>query len=466
MRAQGRPKGRFRSGGYPAASACAAGIGPPRPASGFALLGAVAVLALLTLLAAGGLVTLPMAALRDASREALSVQARAASESGLAMALHRLNTPVPLDAHCEADAQAPGPSWLAHHLDPDPDTTALLAEPVPAASAPPMACRAGTPPTAASVSWSCRCTPVGSSAPAAGPSAVAPGAPQPGFAVGWRTVQDPSGRAVTRLESAGCVRVDGDCLRPPQPGEAPAVRRSVDLAAWPLIERLPAAVLSSGGAIQLGPQVTVGNLDPAAGGRALHAGGAVDLGGALLQGLPGSPASDLGLRHDPALAALGSEGLQQAILGMPASRWRAWPLLGHLDCGGDAEACGQRLAALQEAGGPAALMVEGDLRLPPGLTLGRADRPALLVVRGALQVQGPARVFGLALSDSLQMDGRSGPIRWDGAAVAAGRIEAAGAVLVIRQAGGLDGLTRQPAAVLPRAGSWREGAAVAAGAGS
>lgn len=441
------------------------------PAGGFALLGVVSVLALLSLLAAWSLAAAPVAALRDVSREAMAVEARAAAESGLAMALHRLNAPQALDTFCEPDRRPGAPHWLMQHRNPDPAASAALAPPAAAgAFGPPpvMACaashsvpavpgRATTPAT----TWQCRCPGAASALAAATLSGLpATGTVQAAFAIGWYSVPDGPGRSVTRLESTGCVRPDGDCLRPPQPGEPPTVRRSVDLQRWPLLARSPAAALTAGGSIRLGPQTRIRNADPASGGRLLHAGGVIDRQGATLLGLPGAPVSDLAIQRDLGLAGLEPEAFQSSILGLPAARWREWPQVGRIDCPPAERACAAQVLSRQSEG-LVALAVEGDLLLPPGFELGRPGEPVLLVVRGALHVQGPARIVGLAVADRLLLDGRSGPVRWEGAAASSGAIEAQGQVLMTREPGTVEALASRPAAVLPRAGSWRESWATA-----
>ncbi len=433
----------------------------PGAQRGFMLLGLVGLLTLLGLLAAWGQAALPLSTLQDGNRLAVALQARSAAESGLALAMQLLNDPRGAGPQCEALAGEPQASWWERRPGGAPSPLAvgggagagLAGNGVQAAE---LRCTraAGGPGPASAPGWRCTCGAQGGAAVT--PPAASSGPVQVSFSVRWAAPSPPTGDTERAdLDAAGCVRVDGDCRRPARGAEAPAARQRVGLRVWPAVPRLPQAAWTAGRSIQLSASVELLNSDAASGGRVLHAGGGVDAGGAVLQGLPGAPQADLVLRGDRALAGWATQLGVARWLGSAPAAWARAPRVTQLDCSGAASACrGGLQRALDD--GAQALRVVGDLQLQPGFRVGSEARPVVLVVDGALQLQGPGELHGLAMASSIQADGDAGPIQWRGAALALGASRARGRVRVEWTPEVRESIEQVVAGVLAAPGSWRQ----------
>lgn len=426
--------------------------GATRPGAGrgFVLLGLVAVLGLMGLLAAWGQAAHPLARLRDLNREAMALQARTAADAGLAFALAQLNAPQGTGARCEALPVDEAAAWAEPLLRGSATASASGAARGGASAANAMAqarCAGSAGPNG-EARWACDCgagEPTGGNRPDGGPDAA--------FNVALQVLPAPSGSA--ELEAAGCVRRDGDCARPPEGAEPAAVRRRLQVVRWPALARDPLAVATAGGGIRLGPGVTVRNDQPSSGGRVLLAGRGIAPNGARVEGLPGAPLADLHGRWDPQDAARPFDAFVADLLGLPLSRWRQSPRVRWLDCTDAAAACAGTLQAWVRLG-VEAVAVRGALALGPGVRLGRIERPVVLVVDGPFTLRGPGVLHGAVIAESIHADGRFGDIDWQGVAVARGDLALDGRVVLRRSPDVLSGLAQVDAAVLPLVGSWRD----------
>jgi hypothetical protein len=268
------------------------------------------------------------------------------------------------------------------------------------------------------------------------------------------------------LQVSGCSQTGVDCGAAPDalldPDQPPDARRHLRLTLALLGDLVtpPAAALSAGGAVHLGPgsQVVMG--EPGAAAVAIEAGGRVDLAlDSRVVSAPGRPAGDAVLA-------------EQAALIDPAPRWwhhfraspelmRRLPSLHHLGCA--ATACGSGELAEAVSAGTRAVWVDGALQIDGG-TWGSAERPLLLVVDGPVRLSGPVRFDGWLLAESLvwQVDATTGtpagPDRglWQGAISTWGDARLSGPLDLVHRPGTVARLRGTVGTWTALPGSWRD----------
>lgn len=423
-------------------------INPPRGRQG----GAGALALVLILVGAASLATLWIGRTlwtehRGLSAQVNSVLAQETAQFGLDRAWALLHEARAVDAQCRPVPAASGSAVV-------PDALHRLLSAGSAAAAPLVACaRVGA-------AWACQC-PV-ATLPAASPGA-APG--WPGGAVGDReafvvqaTIDAAGPDPLVRLTATACAEGGIACASSAAAGGAPAsafARLTADHALRGAVAAVPAAAIAAGGAVRLGSgpadRVRVVNTDLASHGLVLQAGGAIDTGSAVITGLPGAPLAGALVADDVAMARGDAAARLGAWLGSAPVRWRDWPRVARLECA--ATGCdGAALEGLLDQG-HRAVAVRGSLRWTPG---GAVRPPFVLLVEGALEVDGPGRIDAVLLAQEVRLRNPSAAaLEVRGGVIAAGDVVADGAVTVLRDPTVLAAVRDLPLALGRVSGHWR-----------
>ena len=388
---------------------------------------------------------------RQAGNQMRSTQAFEAAEAGLEWALAMLGQAEAIDTDC-APSPAATTTWRDRALQFDDATGRFVPRTAArggAEAALRMACIA-----ADDGGWACHCPVDG--VPWTPPFAPDEAAARPAFSVRFATGL----RAGTvQLLAVGCDHwgpacLDGDAMAAAGPARALS-RVQVTLALVPALATPPAAALTARGAVTVGGTPAFVGADPAAGGLAVHAGGAARLPRGAAIGVPGSPSGAAVIERDASLGALDGEALFATTFGLDRARWRQQPGLRTLHCD---TPCDDALVALTRHGAASAVVrIDGDLRLDGPATIGSAAHPVLLVVDGAVHLGAGVTVHGVVYVAAPTWNAAgSNSATLHGALLAEGSVAGDGAPSVVRDAAVLDRLHRQVGTLTRVPGSWRD----------
>lgn len=350
---------------------------------------------------------------RMAANQARSTVAFEAAEAGLEWALAQLNSSARIGDDCRPDATSTS-SFRDRFL-----TTGLTPS-----AAPAPACVRGD------AAWSCTCR-AGGAAGAGEPADAA-------FTVEFL----PGSRAgVVRIAVTGSA------------GTGALSRIETPVALLPAIATAPAAPLTARGRIAVAAAaIGLHNVDPAAGGIALHAGGAVDASAARLTLPAGATTAGAFAGLDTGLAGLDAERLFTSHFGLSRHAWMNQPAVQRLDCSGD---CTSALAAAigPDVANPL-VWIRGDIVINAPISLGRPDRPVVLVVDGQLDLRGGVELHGLVHANGVAWTGAGGALH--GALISAGDFTGDAAADLHRDRDVLTILQRQTGTFVRIAGGWRD----------
>lgn len=382
---------------------------------------------------------------RSSANQYRATQAFEAAEAGLEWAQAQLNDPARIGADCLPSASPGATSFRARYLGYTPATAAFT---------PLTWLNAGGPtalrPTCVrgASGWACSCPATGA------PVLAAPAGndPAPAFSLQFAAGPKPG---IVRLVSTGCTRLAGACLAGSAASVDAVARVQIDFGLLGGLRTPPAAALTLRGAFDADTAALgVHNPDPASG-IAIHAGGAIAAGQARL-GTPAGASLDGALvGHDAALAALTPDQFFAAFFGLDKAAWERQPAVAQIDC---RSACTAALAAAaNEVGHNPMIWVEGDLALAGPLTLGSATQPVVIVVSGALRIDGAVTLHGVVYGQSLAWDHTSGSgALLRGAAIAEGDYRGDGAPELFRDAELLALLKGNTGSFVRVSGSWRD----------
>ena len=334
---------------------------------------------------------------RSSANQYRATQAFEAAEAGLEWALAQLNGTGAIGDDClPSGAAAGGTSFRTRHL---------RADVARATFTPVTWLNAGTP-TALQPScvrgaagWSCSC-PAQGVAQLAAPSGAAPA---PAFLLQFQAGPKPG---TVRVVSTGCTRLAGACAPASGTNADGVARVQVDLGLLGALRSAPVATLTAHGAVNAGSAaVGLHNTDPATG-IAVQAGGTINAAQARVTAPAGSSLGASLAGNDTSLSNLPVERFFGSYFGLDKARWRAQPTVAQIDCRSPCAAALQ--AAVAAAAGPAMLWVEGDVALAGPLTLGTPQAPVVIVVNGAVQLDGGVAINGLLYATALAWTGPAG----------------------------------------------------------
>ena len=333
---------------------------------------------------------------RASANQYRSTQAFEAAEAGLEWAQAQLNNPDRLDAACGPVSDTAATSFRARYLGYVKATSAFT----------PITWNNGgtvsaLQPTCVRTDggWACSCPANGA------PELSAPTGnnPAPAFTLQFTAGAKPG---VVHVTATGCTRLAGACLPGSTTNADATARVQVDLALLGGLRTPPAATLTMRGAFDAdAATLGVHNPDPDSG-IAIHAGNTVAAGMARLSAPAGASLAGAVIGNDLALAALSTDAFFATYFGLDKAGWKNQPSVARIDC---SSGCASALtAAIASAGNNPMVWVEGDLTLAGPLTLGSPQRPLLLVVNGALRLDGAVLLHGLAYGRSLGWNGSTG----------------------------------------------------------
>ena len=285
--------------------------------------------------------------------------------------------------------------------------------------------------------WRCQC-PV----PALPGSRLPTAELHPGFSVAIQGLERPDAarwhRRTLRMVVQSCAQGQLSCTVAQLPASSPlpeAAQSQLVMLASALL-RLPGSAVIARGTVDLrGLAAAPAGLampPDAHGAWVVQAGGAIRGAEGHLQGPPGSAAATLALPGDPELAQEAGTFFQR-FFGLAPAAYRTQHSVEAVDCSVEAD-CSALLEARVQAGHHW-LWIRGPLRLRTAITLGRPDRPVLLICDEALDLDAPVQITGLLYSHGpsrLQAAGAS--LRIDGALLGAESIELVGQVQVVYNA--------------------------------
>jgi len=382
---------------------------------------------------------------RASANQYRSTQAFEAAEAGLEWAQAQLNNPDRLDAACGPISDAAATSFRARYLSYVKATSAFT----------PITWNNGGNVTAlqptcvrASNGWTCSC-PVNGAPVLSAPTG---NHPAPAFTLQFTAGAKPG---IVHVTATGCTRLAGTCLAGSTTSADATARVQVDLALLGGLRTPPAATMTTRGAFDAdAAALGVHNPDPDSG-IVIHAGSTVAAGMARLSAPAGASLAGAVIGNDGALAALGTDAFFATYFGLDKAGWRNQPSVAHIDC---SSGCASALAAaIASAGNNPMVWVEGNLTLAGPLALGSPQRPVLLVVNGALRLDGAVLLHGLAYGRSLGWNDTTG----SGAAVLGALISEAdyrgnGAPELFYDTGLLALLKGSSGSFVRVGGSWRD----------
>lgn len=378
---------------------------------------------------------------RMSSNQVRATLAFEAAEAGLEWTLANLNRSARIGADCRPTPGAVSSfrdRYVAMTESPDGFTGRLAgASPLRAACV-----RSGT-------GWACSCPSDAPATPLAAPDEALPAAFVVDFLPGRR-------QGVLRVVATGCSGNTAACTPGSAAGADASARVEVSFALLPALASAPAAALTARGRIDTGlAEIGVHNVDPQSAGLGLHAGTAIAAPAARFSAPAGASLANSLVGNDTALAGLDADRLFVSIFGLSKPAWRSQPAVRQVGCAGE---CGAELAAA--VGGEVIdpmVWIDGDASIDGPVTLGRADRPVLIVVDGPLALRGAVTVHGLVYARSVTWNDDAGGAGWlRGALVTESDYEGNAAPDLHRDAAVLAALQRRTGSFVRVAGSWRD----------
>jgi len=228
------------------------------------------------------------------------------------------------------------------------------------------------------------------------------------------------------------------------------------LGLLPGLAHVPAAALTTLGAVQTDAAPGFHNTDGARGGITVQAGGAVQAPRARWTTAPGAAPLLSVVAHDEALRARDAAHFFSGTFGLDQATWRQQPDVLRPVCDGDcSEALRQALAA---APWRRRVWFAGDVQLAAPLVLGTPERPLILVVGGRLTLVGPLQVHGVVHAGALEWSrgpGAGTPLL-RGAALSEGGYRGDAAADFVRDTDVLNRLRSGAGSFARLPGSWRD----------
>ena len=311
-----------------------------------------------------------------------AAQAFEAAEAGLEWALAQLNNPQRLGADCTASAAAGASAFRTRYLRTDTRTGRItptewaeagVAHPLRASCA-----RNGD-------GWTCSCpADADPSLPTASDSAAAPS-----FSIELAAAARPG---AVRIVSTGCSRAANLCIADDGGHNDASARVEATVALVPALRSPPAAALTVRGAVASTAAFGAHNADPESG-IAIHAGGTIAAPAARLTTPAGAGLDDALLPNDPALAGSTPARFFASHFGIGKTDWSTQSGVTRIDCRTDCTAA--LLRAIDAAGTPPLIWVDGDLALDGPIAIGTLERPVVLVATGTVRLGGAVQFHGV-----------------------------------------------------------------------
>lgn len=394
---------------------------------------------------------------RTASNQYGSMVSLEAANAGLDWALGLLNGSR-IDPNCTPTSSPAHDSFRQRYLQVDPDSGEVT---VPAdVSAGPRwpSCWYNR----ATHDWVCSCPTSGAATPASVPSDPF----TPAFRVRFVrlldaiTVSSPSEPrpSVVYVEVNGCTSWNDSACMDFAPKVKDRCQGSVcaQLALSSGLKSPPVAAITARAAMNFGgAAVTAANTAPGSSGQTVIAGQAINQTGMTLLGPPGMPAARTVVASDAGLAdpLFTPERMFASIFGVWPATYVEQPGAVKVSCAGGCDSAMVRNAI--EANPGRVLILQGNVALNGGASIGTATDPAVLVATGNFGFSTPTDVYGLVYSRSTTWT-TSGTGNITGAMVAEGDIAGNGAFTVNYARDVLNRLRVASGSFVMVPGSWRD----------
>ncbi len=381
---------------------------------------------------------------RIATNQVRSTLAFEAAEAGLEWAIAQLNNPQRLGPDCLPTTDLAATSFRTRHL---------VFNRADASFTPATWASAGTPTALrpscvrSDAGWACSC-------PANGGPVLVPAsgnAPEAAFTLQFLPAGKPG---LVRVSATGCTNLAGACVAGSTGSADATATLDIVLGLLPGLRTPPAAALTLRGAFDA-DTATLGvhNPDPATG-IAIHAGGAIAAAHTRLTVPAGASTATALAGHDTVLASLAPDRFFAAIFGLDKAGWKNQPGVTRVDCSADCS--GALAAAINAAADSALIWVDGDLALGGPLTLGSAQHPVVIVVNGAVRLDGAVAVSGVVYAASMRWDGSNGGAALRGAAITEGSYQGDGTPEFFYDTAVLATLNGNSGSFARVSGSWRD----------
>ncbi|OYU27094.1 MAG: hypothetical protein CFE41_12965 [Burkholderiales bacterium PBB2] len=261
----------------------------------------------------------------------------------------------------------------------------------------------------------------------------------------------------TTLNADGTRSLDCDALNVRREKQLADTWIEADYALLSALKMPPAAPLTlAGGVIAGASGLGLHNSAPGSNGMLLVAGGtAAGLDNSRLDSIPGTPGSLAVISNDATLAATTtSPGRFFSMhFGMSMNSYINQPAMRKVSCP-DTDCAATLLAEYNR--GVRMAWVDGPMVLASNITLGSTSSPMVVVVNGALELDGPMQLTGLlyAKGNVLWENGPGALSLLNGALMAEGNLTVAGNVDIWYQPGIIDALKNRTGSFVRVPGSW------------
>lgn len=263
---------------------------------------------------------------------------------------------------------------------------------------------------------------------------------------------------VVAIEVNGCTGWDNACLNF-QPYSAQDICRGTVCAKVALsggLKSPPTAAITARQSISVGgAALTATNTDPGTTGYTVIAGGPVTTAGMTLQGPPGMPANLTWIQNDPGLSnsLFTPERMFAALFGSWPSTYMEQPGAVKINCATPCDSNTIRTAVEINPG--RVFVLQGDVALDGGLSIGTATDPVVLLITGSFSFAVPTDVYGVVYSRSATWT-TAGTGSIFGAAVGEGAIGGNGAFTVVYSSDILNRLRGGTGSFVMVPGSWKD----------
>lgn len=320
---------------------------------------------------------------RTSANQYRSAQAYEAAAGGLEWALAMLNSDQRIDASCEPSTDAGNNTFRDRYLAMD--LSADKVTPATPTNGRFAAC------TRAADDWRCQC-PTGTV-----PALVADATTGAAFVLEMMPVPAFTPAQPLRLRAWACSSTtDSRCYSNGTNNTDGYATQTMQVALVSALQQPPTAALTVWDKVTIPAGMTVVNQSPGDSAVAIRSGGDVDVPNPASVALPGGVPMDDGLvKYDQQIHDIYLRFFQRHS-GMSQSLFRKLPTTASCDGNNctsillEAAANGRRL-----------LYANHDLTLPANTTLGSPEQPVMLVVDGALTLQGLTNITGLVYADEL-----------------------------------------------------------------
>ena len=217
----------------------------------------------------------------------------------------------------------------------------------------------------------------------------------PSFSIQFAAGERPG---TVRIISTGCSRAANLCIADDSHRNQAHARVQATVALVPALRTPPAAALTTRGTVASAADFGAHNADPESG-LAIHAGSTIAAAAARLTAPAGASLDEALLPNDAALAGSTPARFFADHFGIGKADWSAQAGVTRIDCRTDCSAA--LLRAIDAAGTPPLIWIDGDLELDGPVAIGTPERPAALVVSGALRLGGAVRFHGVLYASAV-----------------------------------------------------------------